>query len=187
LKLLRQSTSQATDSLIPSSPTVAPATGVWGIGGYRHVHSVGLDGGPADGVMEETALLKRVLMSACFSSDGDLRISGVVRSVSSSWGLLLLACPHPGLVRRRIWRNKKWRLVFRSFASSSAAQAVGSPELTIGDYPAAMGQASFQGARSCGRRPPPTAPVLRRVRDLAGLRCNFPFFSGSFCKNVAFI
>jgi hypothetical protein len=137
--------------------------------------------------MEEMALLKRVLMPAFFSGDGGLRISGVVRSVSSSWALLLLAYPHPGLVRRRIWRNKKWRMVFTSFASSSAAQAVGSPELTIGDYPAAMGQASFQGARSCGRRPPPTAPVLRRVRDLAGLLCIFSFIAGSFCKNVAFI
>jgi hypothetical protein len=84
LKLLRQSTSQAADLWIPSSPAVALAAGVWGIGGSRHVHSVGLDGGPADGVMEEMALLKRVLMPACFSGDDGLRISGIVRSVSSS-------------------------------------------------------------------------------------------------------
>ena len=127
----------------------------------------------------------RVLVSACFLSRGGAPWSSSVRRLTSPspsiYGSGVFFVPRPDPAWRRIrMLNKKEKMALTSIATTTALLRVGSSDPAIGDFPASMGLAPFQGLRrSSGSGAPPTALVRRLSRDLEeGLPCNFLFLLG---------
>lgn len=177
-----RSTSPAGDPGVSPPPSAAPAAGGWGSPGSRRVHSVGSVWDPAGSVVEAAAQLVWSLMAVLLPFGGGALRSSAAECSSSpcSWfvGTTVRVKPSPDLHRRRIRvLMLKMKMVWRSFAMTTAFQGAGSSDPLSGDFPAAEGLAPNQGVkRSSGSGAPPARSVRRRGRDPEGPVCNFHFF-----------